>query len=107
MTSGPLRLEYEARVTALRCWADAMRQDALPLETIARATHAERRCLCKAFKDLTPEPQRTRIVQRTCAAYGDPLGPSVEYLRAKGKNWDEIIESASRPGSPPADICGA
>ena len=107
MTSGPLRLEYEARVMALRWWADAMRQDGLPLETIARAMHAERRCLCKAFKNLTPEPQRTRLVQRTYAAYGDQLGPSVEYLWAKGKNWEEIIEAASRPGSHPADICDA
>jgi hypothetical protein len=104
LTSDPLRLEYEARVMALRGRVDAMRQHGLPVEAIARALHAERTRLCKAFKERTPEPQRTRIAQRTCAVYGDPFGPSVEYLRAKGKSWDEIIESASRPGRPPADI---
>jgi hypothetical protein len=30
--------------------------------------------------------------------YGDPLGPSIEWLRARGKSWDDIIESASRTG---------
>jgi AraC-like DNA-binding protein len=107
MTRGPLRLEYEARVMALRGRADAMHRDGLSLEAIAKALHAERRTLCEAFKERTPEPQRTRIARRTYAIYGDPFGPSVEYLRAKGKNWDEIIESASRPGSPPGDICDA
>jgi hypothetical protein len=107
MTNGFLRREYEARVMALRSRADAMHQGGLPLEAIARAMHAERRRLCEAFKELTPEPQRTQIVQRTCAVYGNPVGPGMEYLRAKGKSWDEIIESASRPGRPPADICDA
>ena len=33
------------------------------------------------------------------ADYGDELGPTIEYLRnAKNKSWDDIIESASRPG---------
>jgi hypothetical protein len=100
MTRDPLRLEYEARVMALRDQADAMRRDGVPPEAIATAMHAERRRLCERFKEWTPEPHRTRIIQRTYAIYGDPLGPSVEYLRAKGKNWDEIIESASRPGPP-------
>ena len=40
--------------------------------------------------------------------YGDELGPTIEWLRKdkiingkeiKGKTWDDIIESASRPGS--------
>jgi len=42
--------------------------------------HAARRQLCQVFKEQTPEPQRTRIFERTRAVYGDPLGPSVEFL---------------------------
>jgi hypothetical protein len=71
-------------------------------ETIARAVHTERRRLTAAFKALTPEPWRSRIHARTVAAYGDPVGPTIETLRAQGKSWDDIIDSAIRTGSLPA-----
>jgi hypothetical protein len=79
MTRAPLRLEYEARVMALRGRADAMRRDGSTPEAIARAMHAARRQLCQAFKEQTPEPPRTRIFERTRAAYGDPLGPAWNF----------------------------
>jgi hypothetical protein len=101
MIRDPLRLDYEARVMALRSRTNAMRQDGSTPEAIARAMHAARRQLCQIFKQQTPEPLRTRIFNRTRAAYSDPLGPSVEFLRARGKSWEDIIESASRPGRPP------
>jgi len=103
MTRAPLRLEYEAQVMALRGRADAMRRDGSSPEAIARAMHAARRQLCQVFKDQTPEPQRTRIFDRTCAVYGDPLGPSVEVLRLQGRTWEQIIESAARPGRSPLE----
>ncbi len=86
---------------ALRDRADAMRRDGLTPEAIARAMHADRRRLSQAFKERTPEPLRTRIYGRSFVVYGDPLGPSVEDLRATGKSWDDIIDSAVRPGHPP------
>ena len=103
MTQSPLRLEYEAQVMALRGWAETMRRDGSAPETIARAMHAARRQLCQKFKERTPEPQRTRIFDRTRAVYGDPIGPSVEFLRLQGKSWGHIIESASRPGRLPLE----
>ncbi|WP_246670232.1 cell wall-binding protein [Bradyrhizobium stylosanthis] len=81
--------------------ATDMRRRGLEAETIARAVHAERLTIAKAFKDLTPEPLRTRIRARTIAQYGNPAGPSIDFLRAVGKSWDDIIDSASRPGSLP------
>jgi hypothetical protein len=70
-------------------------------EAIARAIHAERRALSTRYKSLTPEPTRTRIHNRTVAVYGDPLGPTIEYLRAQGRSWDQIIAGAIRPGPLP------
>jgi hypothetical protein len=106
MTRDPLRLEYEARVMTLRGRAIAMHQDGSTPEEIARVMHAARGQLCQVFREQTPEPQRTRIFDRTSAVYGDPLGPSVEYLRTRGKSWEDIIDSASRPGRPPGqDSC--
>jgi hypothetical protein len=79
-----------------------MRGDGASSETIARTVHAERRRLTAAFKELTPEPWRSRIHARTLTAYGDPVGPTIENLRARGKSWDDIIDGATRPGSLPS-----
>jgi 3-methyladenine DNA glycosylase Tag len=103
MNRDPMRPEYEARVMTLHGRANAMRQDGSTPEAIARAMHTARRQLCQVFKKQTLEPQRTRIFDRTRAVYGDPLGPSVEYLRTQGKSWEDIIDSASRPGRPPLE----
>jgi hypothetical protein len=103
MTRAPLRLQYEAQVMALHDLADAMRLDGATPEAIARAMHAARRQLCQVFKDRTPEPQRTRIFERTHAVYGDPFGPGVEFLRLQGRTWEQIIESAARPGRSPVE----
>jgi hypothetical protein len=98
-TDGCLRSRYEAAVLALRAQVAAMRGVGVSSETIARAIHAERRRLTIAFKEVTPEPWRSRIHTRTLAAYGDPIGPTIENLRGRGKCWDDIIASATRPGS--------
>jgi hypothetical protein len=93
-----VRSRYEAAVLALRAQVAAMRGIGVSSETIARTVHAERRRLTAASKELTPEPWRSRIHTRTLAAYGDPIGPTIENLRARGKSWDDIIDSATRPG---------
>lgn len=95
-----LRSHYEQAVRDLRERVGQMRRDGTSPEAIARAVHAERRRLAAHFKDLTPEPYRTRIYERTVRVYGSQDGPSIEFLRSKGKSWDEIIESAMRPGPP-------
>jgi hypothetical protein len=76
MTDPPLRLRYEEAVVALRARVAAMRDNGVSSETIARTVHAERRWLTATFKELTPEPWRSRIHNRTFAVYGDsPSNP--------------------------------
>lgn len=99
MTDGCLRSRYERAVLGLRAHVAVMRRDGASPEAIARAVHAERRRLTAAFKALTPEPWRARIHARTLAVYGDPIGPTIESLRARGKSWDDIIDGGTRPGS--------
>lgn len=101
MASETLRRDYEDAVRAIRSLVDALRREGWDSEAIARAAHGERRRLAALFKERTPEPMRSVIQAHTLATYGDPLGPTVESLRAKGKTWEEIIASASRPGTPP------
>ncbi|MFT3801710.1 MAG: hypothetical protein QM766_10865 [Burkholderiaceae bacterium] len=93
-----LRSHYEQAVRDLRRRAAHMQSEGAPAETIARAVHAERRRLVSLFREQTPEPYRTRIRERTQRVYGDELGPTIEFLRAKGRSWEAITESAMRPG---------
>ncbi|MDR3517582.1 MAG: hypothetical protein P4M00_17395 [Azospirillaceae bacterium] len=94
MTPGALRRRYEQAVFGLRAHVAAMRNEGASPEDIARTIHAERRRLAATFKELTPEPLRSCIDDRTPAVYGNPLGPTIERLRAQGKSGDDIIDSA-------------
>jgi hypothetical protein len=57
-----------------------------------------RRDLGVQYKALTPADELARIYKTNIRDYGDPLGPTIEWLRGRGKTWEQIIESASRPG---------
>lgn len=101
-----LRLEYEAKVRALK---DKVPQNLEKLseaekEQVARQLSAERRQLSTEYKDITPPDLREKIYQRNLTKYGDKLGPTVDWLRARGKSWEAIIEGATRPGG--ADVFG-
>lgn len=96
-----LRAEYEAAVRALRTVVDTMRAEGHRSEVIARTVHARRRALTVSFKARTPEPAHSVILRSTVERYGDPLGPTIEKLRARKKSWDDIADSAARPGNPP------
>ena len=50
------------------------------------------------YKELTPAELLTKIHDRNEERYGDPLGPSIEWLREQGRSWDDIIRSATTPG---------
>ena len=65
---------------------------------IAIKLHAERRSLVVQYKGMTPDFLRKDIFSRNEKKYGDPYGPTIDYLRGQGKSWSEIRESASRPG---------
>lgn len=106
MSGEDLRARYEAAVSGVRARVIAMRQAGAPAEEIARAVHAERRSLAAQFKKQTPEPLRSLIHRRTLAVYGDPVGPTIEHLRARGRSWDDIIDSATRPGRFPSFAAG-
>lgn len=93
-----LRLEYEAAVKALKDKVPVMRSQGMEDEAIARALHAERRELGVKYKGLTPPEKLAEIYARNLEKYGDKLGPTIEYLRDKGKTWEQIIDSATRPG---------
>lgn len=100
----PLREAYEAEVKGLARKEEQLRGEGKSPEEIARALHAERRNIGEKYKDLTPPELLKKIYARNLKLYGDKLGPSIKYLRAKGKSWEDIIDSAKRPGGKDIDF---
>ncbi len=93
-----LRQQYVDAVHGLGERAAAMRRAGASPEEIARALHAERNALKTQFRGMSPADAVKRFEQRNTERYGDPLGPSIDQLRSSGKTWEQIIESATRPG---------
>jgi hypothetical protein len=55
-------------------------------------------------KDITPPDMLKTIYNRNLEKYGDKLGPTIDWLREQGKSWEDIIESASKPGGKDVDF---
>lgn len=98
MSTHALRLKYEAAVAALGEAASEMLRAGASEEHVARWAVAERNALKQEYRKLTPATVVTRIAAKTLKRYGNALGPSADDLRAAGKSWREIIDSATRPG---------
>ena len=92
------RNAYVAEVKALAPKVAEMRAAGRSVEEIAIEVHGARRALGIKYKDLTPPELLEKIWQRNIEKYGDPLGPTIEWFRIRRKTWEEIIESACRPG---------
>lgn len=93
-----LRAAYEAEVKGLSSLADKMKAGGSSSEEIARHMHGLRRELGARYKSLTPDELLQTIYKRNIEKYGDKLGPTIDYLRQRGKSWEDIINSAIRSG---------
>ncbi|WP_273322506.1 hypothetical protein [Vallitalea guaymasensis] len=106
--SNPLRQEYENAVKGLSNLAQKLKADGLADEAIARRLHQARRDLGVKYKDLSPQLLKEYIYDVNISRYeGDPLGPTIDYLRRKGKSWADIINSSSRPNPDVDKLLGA
>lgn len=93
--------QYQAEFNALSKLDSTMNELAgLPGQQtfLAQSANQARRDLGGQYKDATPEPLRDFIYERNLETYGDPLGPTYEFLvDVKGKTNADIINAASRP----------
>jgi hypothetical protein len=94
-----VRREYVAAVRLLADRAASLLAEGRTEEEVAREVHGQRRALSERFKARTTPGRRARLYERNLAEYGDPGGPTIEALRARGRTWSQIIASAARPGS--------
>jgi hypothetical protein len=93
-----LRSAYVADVRALEELGLIARSAGQDAEATARMLHQLRRDIGVQYKSLTPEGELEKIYLRNLEKYEDKLGPTIDNLRSKGKTWEQIIESSSRPG---------
>lgn len=93
-----LRQKYENDVRNLSQRAEQMKAEGISTEQIANALHTKRNELKIKYRKLTPTDKVKIFEQRNIQKYGNPIGPSIENLRSQGKTWEEIIDSATRPG---------
>jgi hypothetical protein len=94
----PLRQAYVEQVGMLDEIALSMRAAGATPEQVARQVSGMRRELGVKYKNITPPEKLEEIYARNLKNYGDKLGPTIDFLRAKGKTWEQITESASRAG---------
>jgi len=94
----PLRQAYVAEVEALKDLGFSARAAGQDVQATARMLNAERDALKVMYRDMSPAEKVLEWEARNMNRYGNPLGPTIDQLRAQGKTWEQIIESASRPG---------
>ncbi|MCR2805202.1 hypothetical protein [Paenibacillus soyae] len=93
----PLRQAYEIEVAGLAQNADNLLKQGKSETEVAKILHQARREIGVKYKDVTPEALRNYIYSINMNRYGDPLGPTYEFLKLQGKSDADIIRSASRP----------
>lgn len=96
-----LRQRYETEVAALAILRSDLEAAGTNVEAIARELHRRRRSIGLRYKIRTPilGPRgQFALYRRNRAKYGDMLGPSIDWLRKRGRTWEEICESACRTG---------
>lgn len=99
-----LRLEYEQASRDLLTEAKKMQAAGVSDEQVARWAVDRRNQLKDEYRGLTPPEKVPEMEARNIEKYQNPLGPTVEQLRAKNKSWQQIIEGAARPGGDDVDL---
>lgn len=93
-----VRSLYIQEVEHLREIVCDLAEEGYPTSSIAQTVWQMRREIGLEYKELTPRSTREKLYARNIAKYGDPLGPSIEYLLRRGKSFADIAESACRVG---------
>lgn len=98
MPHSDLRSQYEAAVANLATAVARQLASGATLEETARWAVAQRDAIKRIYRQQTPPAVLAFIESKTMRRYGNAMGPSVDDLRAAGKSWQQIIDSATRAG---------
>lgn len=91
-----VRQQYLDRLDAMKVEIHRLRVQGRPEQEIARIM-VPRRNQAKALVRTKMKRREVRkLEERNRARYGDPLGPSIEWMYAQhGGNWHDIVESTT------------
>ncbi len=94
----PLRQNYIREVWSLEKKGQELLKSGKTSEEVAKILSLDRRNLGVIYKDMTSPEHLEIIHKQNLLDYDDKLGPTMEFLRKNGKSWEQIIESAAKPG---------
>ncbi|MEN1682172.1 MAG: hypothetical protein AAGJ46_21555 [Planctomycetota bacterium] len=89
---------YVQEVAWIAREVQSLRAQGYTERSIAIAAHGLRREIGREYKAITSAGMRQTIAARNLDRYGDAEGPTVTWLRGRGKTWAEIADSAGRVG---------
>jgi len=92
------RAAYVEEVEGLKDFANSARAAGQDAEATARMVSEDRNALKIKYRELSPPDFVQKAEARNIQKYGNPLGPTVDQLRAQGKSWEQIIDAAARAG---------
>ena len=93
-----LRCCYEQEVAWIACLTPRLLAAGYTPKSVALAAHGLRREIGLQYKAATSPKALAIIQERNREKYGDPAGPTIDYLRARGDSWRQIAASAGRTG---------
>lgn len=91
-----IRLAYVQDVEKISEIADWLRAAGYTDKQVAIHAYKLRKKILSNYRKLTPQPILQFIYARNHQKYQNDFGATIEYLKAQGKTWEEIIASASR-----------
>ncbi len=95
-----VRFGYERAVPRLKGEGEKLLAQGVPEQDVAMRLNAARRELGRKLKADTPEPFHGQMYERNRRLYGDELGPTYEWFKARKATDRQIIESSARTGGP-------
>ena len=93
-----IRKAYEKEVQNLAKLEKKLLKQGKSEKEIAKIVVSKRNNFKIKYRGLTPSDVVKEFEERNIKKYGNPVGPTAEQLRAQGKSWKEIIDSATRTG---------
>lgn len=91
-----VRQQYLDRLEAMRVEIHKMRVEGRSEQEIARIMVPRRNQAKALVRTKMKAKDVRRLEERNKARYGDPLGPTVEWMHAKhGGNWHDVVEATT------------
>jgi hypothetical protein len=91
-----MRLRYLEGIQALETTENEMRRLGRTTEQIARQLVGDRNALKVETRALMKPEEVAQLEARNLKKYGDPVGPTPEWLFDKYGSWDKVLEAVKR-----------